>query len=75
MQVNVRAFKADGSSHQFEHITYEVDLSEFDGPYDADGVRETLDIVICDDCGVIDIDEEDLYVEAERVYQKLNGDG
>lgn len=52
-------------------VNVDVDLSEFSSDMDADGVRETLEIIISQDAEVVDIDEVDLYTEAERVYQAL----
>ena len=52
-------------------VNVDVDLSDFEPSMDADAVRETLEILICQDADVVDIDEVDLYTEAERVYQAL----
>lgn len=52
-------------------ITVDIDLSEFDPAMDAEAVAEHLSIAICQDGNCIDIDEQDLYQEAERVYQEL----
>lgn len=69
MLVNVNAIRvSDGESANY---SLEIDLTEFDQGMDANGVRETMDIIICQDCNVVDIDEVDLYTEAERVYQAL----
>lgn len=56
-------------------VTVDIDLSEFTSDMDADAVRETLEIIICQDADVVDIDETDLYIEAERVYQTLKALG
>lgn len=68
MQVNVAAHVVSKAS---EVVTVDVNLSEFSSDMDADAVRETLEIIICDDGHCVDIDETDLYIEAERVYQAL----
>jgi len=52
-------------------VEVDIDLSEFDPSMDADAVREALEIHICQDADVVDIDEVDLYTEAERVYRAL----
>lgn len=52
-------------------VEVDVPFSEFSTDMDADAVRETLEILICQDADVVDIDEVDLYTEAERVYQAL----
>lgn len=72
MQINVAAHKV---SPQKELITLDVSLAEFNPGMDADAVRETLEIIICDDGHCVDIDETDLYIEAERVYQALRNNG
>jgi hypothetical protein len=56
-----------------DHFTIDVNLSDFEPGMDADAVRETLEIIMCQDGGCIDVTEEDLYSEAERVYRALNG--
>jgi hypothetical protein len=64
----VEAVDNDGITRAYDH---EVALDEFDYGMDADAVRETLDIILCQDLDVTDINEEDLYSEAERIYQAL----
>lgn len=56
-----------------DHFTIDVDLSDFEPGMDSDAVRETLEIIMCQDGKCIDITEEDLYSEADRVYRALNG--
>lgn len=70
MLVTVNAYRP----YQLKPMVFSIDLNleeDFNPHMDADAVRETLDIIICQDADVTDIDEEDLYTEAERVYQAL----
>jgi hypothetical protein len=67
MQVTVAAHPIG----ELSLVNVDINLSDFEPGLDADGVRETLEIIICDEAGVVDIDEVDLYTEAERVYQAL----
>lgn len=71
MQINVAAHRVD---HEKTLISLDVSLAEFTKDMDADAVRETLEIIICDDGHCVDIDETDLYIEAERVYQALKNE-
>jgi hypothetical protein len=70
--ISVTAYDTvDGSE---KSVVQDIDLDqEFNPHMDADAIRETLDIILCDDNDVVDINEEDLYSEAEKIYQVLNG--
>jgi hypothetical protein len=60
---------------ELQLVDVDIDLSQFEPGMDADAVRETLEILICQDADVVDIEETDLYIEAERVYQALKDMG
>lgn len=68
MQVKVAARKIDPEVTQ---CVLDVPMSEFNRSMDADSVRETLEIILCQDYDIVDIDEEDLYVAAEAVYRAV----
>lgn len=68
MIVSVNAYNDD----ERVNVSVDIDLDQdFNPAMDGDAVRETLDIIICQDANVVDIEEVDLYTEAERVYQAL----
>lgn len=71
MLISVAAHRVDTEK---SIVSIDVSLAEFTKDMDADAVRETLEIIICDDGKCVDIDETDLYIEAERVYQALKNE-
>lgn len=70
MQISVNA--ANVITGNRDNYTFDIDLNDFDDAMDSKSIVETLDIIICQDLNVVDVDEVDLYTEAERIYQVLN---
>lgn len=63
--------KAESFGGQVTTVDVVIDIAEFDRSMDAIAVKELLDIIVCDDYLVTDVDEEDLYAVAEKIYQAL----
>lgn len=71
MNVTVAAHRINP---EVELCTVDIPLSEFNAGMDGDAVRETLEMYLVGEANLIDIDETDLYIEAERVYQALKNE-